>query len=146
MCARRKFATADLRIVGFLLARGLKDKGNNMAINNETIRVLKDKLDVLHRIDHEKKLNKRMYIIDTDPNAPICILCEYCQQRGFLFECPIFALPEDGKVVGQDGMVYYRRRGHKPKTYQNVPMRENDCETFEELKPITEEELESLDK
>ena len=81
----------------------------------------------------ERKGLQRRYIIDSDPCAPLCINCRWCQQSGFLFHCPLFELPEDGKVVGNDGDVYYRRKGHKPKTYSNVPMKREDCEIFEPL-------------
>lgn len=115
-----------------------------MTIDNETMREITDALDNVEKIRHEKLLNKRLYITETDPNAPICILCEYCYQNGFLFECPIFSLPEDGKVVGMDGLVYYRRQGHKPKTYTNVPMKEEECEAFSPLIPLTKEAIETL--
>jgi len=84
---------------------------------------IKDKLTTL----------KRLPILKSDPNAPICIRCRFCQQQGFLFHCPIYELPEDGKVVGLFGDVYYYRRGHKPKTYSNVPMKSEECEAFEPL-------------
>ena len=85
------------------------------------------------KISDERRGLQRRYIIDTDPNAPLCINCRYCRQDGFLFHCPIFELSEDGKVVGMWGIVYYRRRGHKPKTYLNVPMKNDECEIFEPL-------------
>lgn len=100
---------------------------------------LDDKLGMLERIQDEKKLNKRMYIVDTDPYAPICIRCRYCQQRGFIFECAIY------ENVGLYGIVYYKRRNHKPKTYANVPLKDDRCRTFKEMKPLTEEELEAIE-
>jgi hypothetical protein len=117
---------------------------DEIVLDNETRRHLRNHLDKLEKIEHEKKLNKRRHIMDTDPNAPICILCEYCQHNGFLFECSIFSLPEDGKVVGSYGHVYYRRQGHKPKTYDNTPMEEKECEMFSPLIPLTKEQINSL--
>jgi hypothetical protein len=52
---------------------------------------------------------------------------------GFYFIVHSLRLPEDGKVVGNDGDVYYRRNGHRPKTYSNVPMKREDFEIFEPL-------------
>jgi hypothetical protein len=75
--------------------------------------------------------------MDTDSDAPICILCENCEQKGFLFKCPVFSLPEDGKVVGKFGFVYYRKQGHKPKTYHNTPKEEDQCESFSPLISLT---------
>jgi len=88
-----------------------------------------DALDALERIEDQQKLDRRTYIIDTDPNAPICIRCRYCQQRGFIFECPAH---ED---FGLHGIVYYKRRGHKARTYGNVPMKDDECQSFEETFP-----------
>ena len=85
------------------------------------------------RIKDEQKTLKRLTILQSDPNAPICIKCRHCQQEGPRFICPIYQLPEDGKVVGLNGIVYYYRRGHKPKTYQNVPRKSEECESFEPL-------------
>lgn len=78
----------------------------------------------LDRIRDEQRAYKTLYIIDSDPNAPLCIRCAFCQQNGFLFICPIFV------DVGMDGIVYYRRRGHKSKTYPNTPMKEDECDIF----------------
>lgn len=85
------------------------------------------------KIKDEKKASKRLYIIDTDPNAPLCINCRFCEQTGFYFMCLIFQLPEIGEVVGNFGLVYYRRKGHKPKTYPNVPLKSEECNAFEPL-------------
>ena len=93
---------------------------------------------MLERIQDEKRQNKRMYIIDTDPNAPICIRCRHCQQRGFLFICPLY------ENVGLYGIVYYKRREHKPKTYDNVPLNDDECNTFDEMEPLIREELEAI--
>jgi hypothetical protein len=86
------------------------------------------------RVRNERRAHEhRLPIINTDPNAPICINCIHCQQTGFLFHCPIYELPEDGKVVGMFGIVYYRRKGHKPITYPDTPMKSKECEAFKPL-------------
>jgi len=80
----------------------------------------------------------RLSIIKTDPNAPICIICEFCEQTGFLFHCTIYELPEeDEKSVGEFGNVYYWRKGRKPKTYPNTPQKSIECESFQPL-PLAE--------
>lgn len=83
--------------------------------------------------DTRKFLERRLPILRSDPNAPICIRCRHCQQTGFLFHCPIYELEEDGKIVGMWGIVYYQRRGHKPITYAGSPMKEEECEAFEPI-------------
>lgn len=67
---------------------------------------------------------QRRNIIDLDPNAPLCINCRYCNQSGFLFECVL---------RDEIGIVYYRRKGHKSKTYPNAPMKREECKDFEPL-------------
>ena len=116
-----------------------------MLKGSDNVEKLRDAMEALERIKDQRKLDKRMYIVDTDPNAPICIRCRYCQQEGFLFICPLFALPEDEKVVGLDGLVYYKRKGHKPKTYPNTPMNDNECDVFEEMQHLTKEELQAIE-
>ena len=65
---------------------------------------------------------QRRPILDLDPNAPLCINCRFCQQKGFLFVCPL-----------EEELVYYKRKGHKPKTYPNAPTKKEECENFEPL-------------
>jgi hypothetical protein len=83
----------------------------------------------------DKRVIKRLPIIISDPDAPLCINCVYCEQQGFLFICTQFLLPEDGKVVGESGIVYYSRKGHISRTYLNTPMKGEDCELFIPLIP-----------
>ena len=104
-----------------------------MVVDEKTLRKLQYFLAEQDKISDERRGYQRSHIIDTDPNAPLCINCKYCQQKGFLFHCPIFELPEDGKVVGLHGIVYYRRKDRKPKTYPNVPLKNDECEIFEPL-------------
>ena len=61
-------------------------------------------------------------------------------QEGFLFICSLYQLPEDGKVVGLNGIVYYRGRKRKgegvtKRTYPNVPMKPDECESYEPMVP-----------
>lgn len=104
-----------------------------MVIKKEKIEKLKYFLAEYDKIKDEQRAYKRLYIMETDPNAPLCINCRFCQQSGFLFICPIFQLPEDGEVVGNLGIVYYRRKGHKSKTYPNVPTKPEECSVFKPL-------------
>jgi hypothetical protein len=78
---------------------------------------------------------QRAEIILGDPEAPICINCEYCVQEGVLFICTLYQLPEyDERVVGNFGVVYWKRKG-RVKRYPNVPMRPEDCKTYSPLVP-----------
>lgn len=104
----------------------------------EELLKLHETIEALERIQDHKKLDKRMYILDTDPNAPICIRCCHCQQQGFLFICAL-------EVAGMTGIVYYKRRGHKPITYPDVPNKDNQCNFFEEMESLTPEELEAIE-
>ena len=75
-----------------------------------------------------------------DPEAPICLNCRYCQHEGIYFVCPLYQWPEDGKIVGLNGIVYYYRKGKEgtdfiKKTYDNVPMKPSDCEEYTQLIP-----------
>ena len=102
----------------------------------------------------ERRFLRRIRILISEKEAPLCINCVYCSQKGFLFKCGLFHLPEDGKVVGNFGYVYYYRKGHKPKTYPNTPKNEKECEAYKPLVPrelwdrvkITEEGLKFLEK
>ena len=75
-----------------------------------------------------------------DPEAPMCLNCRYCQHEGIYFVCPLYQWPEDGKIVGLNGIVYYYRKGKGgidfiKKTYDNVPMKPSDCEEYTQLIP-----------
>lgn len=110
--------------------------------NNSLFRDMKDLQDLLkelEEISEQKTAIKRSRII-LDPEAPICINCKHCQHAGIYFVCPLYELPENGKVVGMWGIVYYYRKGKEgtgfiKKTYDNVPMKPSDCEEYTQLIP-----------
>jgi hypothetical protein len=89
-----------------------------------------------YEICHNQRASlRRLKILQDDPSAPICIICKYCIQSGFLFHCPIFELEEDGDVVGEWGNVYYLRKGKK-RTYERVPMKPKDCPMYLPIIPF----------
>lgn len=103
-------------------------------MENDDLMNLRDAIEKYDKARNTRReYEHRAFIIANNPNAPICIRCKNYYQNGFLFECPIYALPEDGKVVGMYGTVYYSRQGHKPKTYPNTPMKSEDCDAFDPL-------------
>jgi len=60
--------------------------------------------------------------------------------RGYISYVPSYRWPEDGKIVGLNGIVYYYRKGKGgtgfiKKTYDNVPMKSSDCEEYTPLIP-----------
>ncbi len=84
----------------------------------------------------DRKGYRRGIIILNDPKAPICINCEYCEQKGFLFYCTQFQWPEDGLMVGlPGGIVYYHRKGCENRSYENTPKTVTDCELFSQMIP-----------
>jgi len=108
-------------------------KTPNRTSNIEELRHLVKELE---NIENERKAIQRLEIIKNDKKAPICINCKYCQQQGFLFICPLFALPEDGEAVGMmGGIIYYKRKGHESKTYENTPKETEDCDQYIPLLP-----------
>ena len=89
-----------------------------------------------YELSHNSRIsNKILQILEKDPTAPICVNCKHCQQTGFLFHCPLYELPEDGRVVGQSGDVYYIK-GKTMKTYPNVPMKSEECESYVPITPF----------
>jgi len=82
-------------------------------------------------------LEKAHIIIDED--SPICVNCQACLHQGFLFICPLYMWPEDGKVVGQNGIVFYYRRkrigGILKIRYPNVPIKPGECESYQPMVP-----------
>ena len=89
-------------------------------------------VDMWGKFEDDRKDIRLRGTYTRDPNTPICLKCQNSVIQGFLVHCPLFELPEeDEKVVGQYGDVYYFRKGHKPKTYPNVPMEAADCKSFE---------------
>jgi len=78
----------------------------------------------------------RLQLLREDPSAPICLHCVHCaQETTAVFHCTIFESPEDGRVVGEVGNVYFRR-GRIRKAYPNVPLSPNGCGAYEPMTPI----------
>lgn len=103
---------------------------------------LRDLLAQYHNAGDTRKGLEGCLIIEMNPNAPLCIMCRFCQGQS-RFICPIFQFPEDGKIVEKHGIVY-SIRGTKPRTYPNVPMKPEECSVFEPL--ITEERIKWLEQ
>lgn len=78
----------------------------------------------------------RLQLLRDDPSAPICLHCVHCvQETGALFHCTRFESPEDGRVVGEVGNVYFRR-GETRKVFPNVPLSTDGCGMYEPMTPV----------
>jgi len=107
--------------------------------NLQNMMYLRELLEEYEEINEQRRAIKRSRII-LESEAPICINCGYCQHEGVYFVCLFYRWPEDGKIVGLNGIVYYYRRGKGgtdfiKKTYDNVPMKPSDCEEYTQLIP-----------
>jgi len=106
------------------------------ANHSNNIEILRHLVKELNNVRNERTAIQRLEIMKNDKNAPLCINCQFCQQQGFLFICPLYSLPEDGKIVGMaGGIVYYQRKGHESKTYDNTPKETEDCDQYIPLLP-----------
>ena len=92
--------------------------------------ILKDIMMRYRNIENEERGLKRLKIYRDDPDAPICINCEWCNQQGFLFSC-VLAYIED-KDVGDQGLVYWKRKD-KFKNNYGAPKKVSDCEDYNPL-------------
>jgi hypothetical protein len=101
----------------------------------ESMEELKQTLERYDLTHNQLIAIKRLELLKEDPKAPICLHCQNCVGKGLTYHCPIFELPEDGKVVGNFGDVYWKR-GNKTKTYDNVPMKPEDCGEYESLSAL----------
>jgi len=88
---------------------------------------------------HDEVRALKMAHIILDEDAPVCVNCRQRIHQGFLFICPLYQFPEDGKIVGDFGIVYYRRRDRYGKvikiTYPDVPMRAEERESYDPMVP-----------
>lgn len=105
-----------------------------MTIKNAVLNKMRDAIDITEAIEEDRKLAKRVNILNSSPNAPVCLLCRWCYQQGFLFWC----------IISEE-LVYYKRKNFS-KSYEPMFKKESDCANFESLIPLNKERVKSLVK